>query len=121
MTFMWCKMKSRKIDKTFPDALHVALRELGSDLQAARRSRRMSRAELAQRVGVGRNTIVRLEAGDHKVSLGALMASAWVLGLEKNLAQALSPEADPAFLRLARLNLPEKIRAETASDPDFDF
>lgn len=116
-------VKNRKIDGSIPDALRASVLELCSDLKAARRVRRMSQADLASRVGVGRNTIVRLEAGDHRVSIGVLMASAWVLGLEGNLARALNPEADPEFIRKSRLSLPERVRPEgiAASNSDLDF
>ena len=101
----------------------VALKLLGSDLAAARKSRRMTQANLATRVGVGRNLISRMETGDPRVSIGVIMTSAWVLGLEQNLANALHPKTDPGFIKSARLSLPERVRPERppSEDPELDF
>lgn len=45
----------------------------------------MSLAELAQRVGVNRETLARLEHGDLATSLGVLANVLAVLGLEEDL------------------------------------
>ena len=106
-----------------PSDAIVALKLLGSDLAAARKSRRMTQANLAARVGVSRNLISRMETGDHRVSIGVIMTSAWILGLEQNLANALHPQTDLGFIKNARLSLPERVRSERppSEDPELDF
>lgn len=116
-------MNTRKITGTLPDAVRVGLSRLGADLSAARRARRISQADMAERVGVGRNTIMRMEAGDHRVSIGVITAAAWVLGMENKLADAFTPEVDAGFVREARMALPRRIRSAAPTDHalDLDF
>ncbi|MFX4299898.1 helix-turn-helix domain-containing protein [Pseudosulfitobacter pseudonitzschiae] len=102
-------MRDRKIYETMPDDLISRLSELGSDISAARRVRQLSQEDLAQRMNVGRRTVSRMEQGDHRVSFGAFMTAAWIMGLENNLLTAFGTEADPVQQREARLGLPRRI------------
>lgn len=116
-------MNFRRIDGMLPDTVRAALAELGSDISAARRLRRMSQEGLAKRIGVARATVVRMEAGNPNVAIGTIAAAAWVMGLEANLAGAFSTEKDPVALRAARLDLPERIHERNQFDdgPSLDF
>jgi transcriptional regulator with XRE-family HTH domain len=58
-----------------------ATRLLGSRIALARRERRWSVQELAERVGVTRVTIHRIEQGDPRVGLGIAFEAAAVLGV----------------------------------------
>lgn len=102
-------MRERRIYDAMPDDLMVKLSGLGSDISAARRARHMSQEDLAQRMNVGRRTVARMEQGDHRVSLGAFMTAAWIMGLENNLLSAFGPDVDAAQRREARLGLPKRI------------
>ena len=57
-------------DKVSPDARR-ALRRLGKGLQIARKARRLTQAQLAQRAGIGRKAVMALEAGTGSPSLAA--------------------------------------------------
>lgn len=48
-----------------------ALRRLGKGLQIARKARRLTQAQLAQRAGIGRKAVMALEAGTGSPSLAA--------------------------------------------------
>lgn len=102
-------MKNRKIDKTIPDVLRLKLRDMGADIAAARKIRKLTQSELAERINVARMTIVRMERGDHRVSFGAIASAAWVMGLEERLLDTFNPERDPVFQREARLDLPRRV------------
>lgn len=106
-----------------PDILSERLRRMGQDIAAARKVRRMSQSDLAERVGVARITIVRLESGDARVNLGALARTAWVMGLDDGLTGAFSPDRDPVFQRESRLDLPKRVRAPSGDSEteDLDF
>lgn len=61
-------------------------RSLGGRIKAARLRRRMSQVEMAERMGVDRNTLMSLERGELSIGLGVLVRALGVLGLEDDLA-----------------------------------
>ena len=58
-----------------------ALRVLGSLLKTARRDRTLSQTDIAERAGVTRQTIIAIEKGDPKVSVGTVFEVAHLLGI----------------------------------------
>jgi len=103
---------------------------LGADIRTARTRRRMSASDLAERAGLDRKTIMRLEKGDEGVSLGVLGRVLLVLGEEKRLADLLDPGKDDVALLLEQDRLPSRVRSrrdpvveateETPPDPGED-
>jgi transcriptional regulator with XRE-family HTH domain len=57
------------------------LRDLGRLISAARRARRLTQTELAERAGTSRPTINRLESGSAKVAWGTVATVCWLLDL----------------------------------------
>jgi transcriptional regulator with XRE-family HTH domain len=55
---------------------------LGHRIELARCRRDLSATLFAERVGISRNTLARLESGDPAVSLGTYLKALRVLGLE---------------------------------------
>lgn len=111
-------MRNRKINKTIPDDLLMKLKIFGGDIAAARKVRRISQDDFAKSLNVSRATISRIEAGDHTVGFGAILASAWVMGLEDNIFSAFAPENDPVMQREARLSLPKRIGSPRTSSTE---
>lgn len=75
-----------------PDPLaEIALRELGEYLAAWRKLHQLTQEQVAQRAGVSRPVITRLERGDQGVGIGALMRVLIVLGIESEFLAALNP------------------------------
>lgn len=68
-----------------PLALNKAARSLGQRLQLARCRRELSTTVFAERVGISRNTLKRLEDGDPAVSLGTYLRALRVLGLDGDI------------------------------------
>jgi transcriptional regulator with XRE-family HTH domain len=58
----------------------------GQRLQLARCRREISATVFAERVGISRNTLKRLESGDPNVSLGTYLRALRVLGLDADIA-----------------------------------
>lgn len=104
---------SRKIPrKKRPSPLQVtrALGTVGSSLEAWRKLRGLTQAQLASRAGLNRDTIVRLEKGEGGISLENLLLVLRALGLQDVLPQALDPyESDIGRLR-ADEQLPKRVR-----------
>ena len=58
-----------------------ALALFGALLRAARIERGMSQAQLAERLGVSRHTVIALEQGSPKVAIGTAFEAAVILGI----------------------------------------
>lgn len=74
----------RKPPVVFPQEQRL-LSELGERLRLARKRRKLSNAVIAQRAGVSRTTVYKVEAGDPGATLGAYVRVLAVLGLEGDL------------------------------------
>src|ERR1700723_765949 len=87
-----------------------ALDKLSADIRDARRRRRIPMALMAQRAGIGRMTLVRMEQGDPSVSLGAYARVLFVLGLTTRLDELADASHDTTGLALEDERLPKRIR-----------
>ncbi len=67
-----------------PGLLRIA-QAFGLRLQMARMRRKLSASLFAERIGVSRNTLRRVEEGDPSVSLGTYIRALRALGLEEDL------------------------------------
>jgi transcriptional regulator with XRE-family HTH domain len=94
---------------TTPAAVSRSLRKLGDDLGTWRKLRRLTAAEVADRAGVGVNTVLRLENGGG-VTLENLLRVARALGVLDALTDALDPYATDVGRLRADESLPERVR-----------
>ena len=78
-------MSNRSVP-TYPRYSRLA-EGLGERIRTARMRRRLTVTEMAERMGVSRPTLNRLEQGDLAVGLGVLVRALGVLGLEDDLAK----------------------------------
>jgi transcriptional regulator with XRE-family HTH domain len=92
-----------------PIPVASGLRRMGEDLGTWRRLRRLTAAQVADRAGVSRQTVMRLENGAG-VSMESLLRVARALGVLDALVSALDPyETDVGRLR-AEEALPQRVR-----------
>jgi transcriptional regulator with XRE-family HTH domain len=75
---------ARSFHPVFP-ALERQFRALGDRIRLARLRRRLPAVLFAERIGVSRPTVHRLEKGDPTIALGTYGKALRVLGLEKDL------------------------------------
>jgi transcriptional regulator with XRE-family HTH domain len=101
------------------EAAEMVLR-LGEHIRIARKRRRMTLDDMANRMFVNRKTLSRLEAGDPGVSLGVLASALWVLGMEKSLLDLAPPDKDAVGIHKEMQRLPRRVRPDKPSD-DLDF
>lgn len=99
-----------------PLPVRRALGELTGSLVAWRKLRGLTQAQVADRAGVSRDTVVRLEGGDGGVSTETLLRVLRALGILELLPRALDPyETDLGRLR-ADEHLPARVRPKRLSD-----
>ncbi|WP_158069190.1 helix-turn-helix transcriptional regulator [Sphingomonas sp. Sph1(2015)] len=98
----------------------AAVELLGMLVQLERKARRMTAQDMADRLGVDRSTLHRLENGDPKVELGLAFEACAILGIPlfEEDAQGVSMRLDEAGKRLALL--PRRVRPKPLSISD-DF
>lgn len=102
---------------SFPLGVPVlrALTKLGRDVSLARRRRRLTQESLAERAGLGLNTLRRLEKGDPGVALENLARVLHVLGEVERLAGLLDTGTDEIGLVLMDERLPKRVRARKST------
>jgi len=93
------------------------LAKLGADLRDARRRRRISTAIMAERAGVSRTTLGKIERGNHGVSIGSYATVLFVLGMENRLADLVDVASDTVGLDIEEECLPQRIRSRRRQAP----
>ncbi len=81
------------------------LSELGENIRYARLRRDLSSEQVAERAGIGRNSLIRLEKGDEGVSIGIYMRVLAVLGMDKDLAAVAKDDELGRKLQDAKLDV----------------
>lgn len=89
--------------------INSALRQLGSDIEVARKKRRMSVADFCERIGVSDKTLKKLERGDGGVRIETLAMALLALGMLDRLRELVDPGTDEAGLSLDISRLPQRI------------
>lgn len=93
-----------------PPAVSRAVRQMTTDLASWRKLRGLTQAQIAERAGVSRDTILRMEAGDGGVSLENILRVSRALGIMDGLTRATDPyETDLGRVR-ADEQLPVRVR-----------
>lgn len=109
-------MEHKDRSKAVPAPVRRALRSLGEEIVVWRKLRGLTQAQLADRSGVARNTLNRLERGDGGISTENLLRILRGLGVLDNLSRALDPyESDIGRLRSDE-QLPERVRPRKLSE-----
>lgn len=87
-----------------------ALRKIGQDIKDARRRRRITIELMAERAGLSRATIGKIEKGDPTTSMGGYASALFVLGMEGALGGLVDSAHDLIGRRLEDENLPQRVR-----------
>lgn len=103
-------------DKHVP-SVERALRDLGTNIRIARKKRRMSVADFAERMGVSRPTVTRLETGDGGVSVANLAMALRALGELDRLGDLMDMAQDDTGLMMDSAALPQRIRKRGVRRP----
>ncbi|HMR49467.1 MAG TPA: type II toxin-antitoxin system Y4mF family antitoxin [Arachnia sp.] len=71
------------------------VQDVATAVRLARKERGLTQAQVAERAGVGRDWVVRLEQGNPRLELSKVLDVVHVLGLEITLSDAPEPDEDP--------------------------
>lgn len=96
--------------KNIPIPVKRALSKLGRDLSDARKKRRIPMRLAAERAGISRVTLNKIEKGDPGVHLGAYAKVLFILGLIERLVELADPKFDTFGMHLESESLPKRIR-----------
>jgi transcriptional regulator with XRE-family HTH domain len=99
-----------KTTMNLPIPVIRALNKLGQDINDARRRHRITIELMAERAGVSRATIGKIEKGDHTTSLGGYASVLFVLGMIDRLYDLVDAAHDFIGRRLEDEKLPKRIR-----------
>ena len=98
-----------RVITSLPISVRKALSKLGQDISDARKRRRIPTTLMAERAGISRTTLNKVEKGDASVALGIYASVLFVLGMEKRLSELADIKFDETGLMLDEQNLPERI------------
>jgi transcriptional regulator with XRE-family HTH domain len=93
-----------------PPAVRRAHRQLAGDIAVWRRLRGLTQVQLADRAGVSRDTLTRLEKGDGGVSTENLLRVLRALGILDSVTAALDPYASDVGRLRSEQQLPQRVR-----------
>lgn len=106
---------------SLPVMVKDQLQKLGRDLALARKRRRTSLRDMAERMMVNLKTVQRMEEGDPAVGIGIIASALWVLGMHRRLGELAAPETDATGLQEDIRQLPRDFRKSKKRDDKYDF
>lgn len=107
--------------RPIPQAPASQLITLGQRIRIARKRRRLTLREFADRAGVSANTLLALERGRSGASVGLLATVLWLLGLDSGFASLADPDADAHGKALELSRAPKRVRKSHIGAPLDDF
>jgi transcriptional regulator with XRE-family HTH domain len=69
------------------------LQQMGENLKLARKRRKLTTAQVAERAAINRSTLVEIEKGNPSVSMGAYFNTLRVLGLQNDILKLAADDA----------------------------
>ena len=108
-----------KIAASPPHAVEQALITLGRNIRTARLRRKLTRAELAERIGLSRYVMADIERGKATTAIVAYLGALWALGLLEPMATLADPDRDLEGKALESARSPKTAPKRKALDDDF--
>lgn len=102
-----------------PYPVEQTLRQLGSNLRAARLARNLKLDQVAEKIGTGRRAVADAEKGRLGTAIAVYLALLWTYDLMGPASQLADPATDAVGLASAARR--ERARAKTAPAADSDF
>jgi transcriptional regulator with XRE-family HTH domain len=113
MVYIRVRIMSPAINLPIP--AKKALKKVGKDIGDARKRRRITMKLVAERAGISRVTLGKIEKGESTVSMGAYAAVLFTLGMIDHLQNLVDASTDIAGRELEEENLPKRVRLPKSS------
>ena len=97
-----------------PPAAKRTVKKLGLDIKDARLRRGLPASIIAERAGISKPTMVKVEKGDHGVSIGIYASVLQALGLLDGLSDIADPKNDPTGSATSLERLPKRVHLPSA-------
>ena len=104
-----------------PIPVFRALRKLGSDICDARKRRRITMQLMADRAGLARTTISKVEKGDPTASMGSYDTVLFILGMLDRLSDLVDASHDVTGIQLIDEQLPKRVRTRSSFKKGGDY
>ncbi len=101
-----------------PLAVRRALRDVGAHVQTWRKLRGLTQNQLADRAGVDRKSLMRVERGDGGVSFQVVLRVLHALGALNGVPTAIDPYASDVGRMRADDQLPQRVRPREVKRDD---
>lgn len=108
-----------KISEAPPAAVEETLTRLGRNIRTARLRRRLTREDLAGRIGISRQVLAQIENGKPTTAVAAYVGALWALGLLNQLRDVADPDRDEEGKVLERSRSPKAAPKRRKIDDDF--
>lgn len=108
-----------KISEAPPAAVEEALIRLGRNIRTARLRRRLTREDLAGRIGISRQVLAQIENGKPTTAVAAYIGALWALGLLNQLKDVANPDRDEEGKVLERARSPKTAPKRKKIDDNF--
>ena len=105
--------------ETAPAPVTQTVARLGANIAAARINRKWRQKDLAEKAGVSRQVIIRIEGGHLGVGIGGYVAALWAMGLHSDVGMLAAPEHDLEGQTLAAARLAQRVRHVEGTADDF--
>jgi len=96
--------------RKFPIAVNSGLKKLGSDLKKARLRRRLKMSVVADRAGISRETLAKIQKGHSGVGIGNYAAVIFAVGLGVDWTNLADIEKDTIGRMLDEERIPRRAR-----------
>jgi transcriptional regulator with XRE-family HTH domain len=93
-----------------PIPVRKALKKVGKDIGDARKRRRITMELMAERAGISRVTLSKIEKGEPTVSMGAYATILFTLGMVDHFQNFVDASTDIVGRELEEENLPKRVR-----------
>ena len=105
----------------YPEDVLKSLHTMGYNLQVARKRRKESQEQFAQRIGVSRKTLIEMEHGSPLVAVGTYAMALWTIGMSEDLAVVAHPDRDIQGKVAERESSPQRVRAGQHDTERYNF